>query len=490
MNDMNDMEQLLNDDQMMQFITQGYLVLHNDLPGSLHKKVMQRINEVLVHEGNPGNNILPRVPDIQAFFETPVVKGALTSVLGPDYYLHPHRHCHYNSPGNQNPGGGEWHKDGYWSAMRSHRPWWAMIFYYTQDITTELGPTAIMPGSQYNEKFPGHEKEFLLPTGPAGTMVLVHFDLWHKASQNVSALDRYMLKFQFARRQTPSGPSWNNTSKTMPVPEAGSVSRTALWESIWNWMRGEQAPVKEASREDNSVIELARLAQDASEDDALNAVYELAGRGEVGVRELLDILDSGSNLAALRAAYGIQAAGEIAVQGLIERLRHADDRRRALACFSLGMLSCSNDRITAALTAGLSDDSQWVRRNAAEALGMLVNPSAEAVSALAHLLEISVRSEKEEAQTESTNAYSPNQDYIKNKLGYTAALSLLRIGKHGEAVEVVTALEEALSSNDRYVRAYAFEALSQLRIGEAVEVLLRYYRTSRWCPDTTKASMF
>lgn len=115
---MLDTKYLLTDEQMIHFITKGYLVLTNDLPEQTHRRVMDKIYYVLHEEGNPGNNILPRVPEIQQFFDTPTVKGALTSVLGPDYYMHPHRHCHYNRPGSQTPGGGQWHKDGYWSSMR------------------------------------------------------------------------------------------------------------------------------------------------------------------------------------------------------------------------------------------------------------------------------------------------------------------------------------------------------------------------------------
>ena len=97
---MLDTNYLLTDEQMMQFITKGYLVLQNDMPDQLHQSIMNQINHVMHNEGNPGNNILPRVPDIQQLFDTPIVKGALSSVLGPDYYMHPHRHCHYNQPGN------------------------------------------------------------------------------------------------------------------------------------------------------------------------------------------------------------------------------------------------------------------------------------------------------------------------------------------------------------------------------------------------------
>ncbi|MBO7747731.1 phytanoyl-CoA dioxygenase family protein, partial [Paenibacillus sp. MWE-103] len=318
----NDMV-LLNDAQVAEFIVNGYLVLRNELPKALHDGVMRQIDYVLGEEGNPGNNILPRVPDIGKFFETPVVRGALTSLLGPDYYMHPHRHMHYNQPGNQAPGGGQWHKDGYWSSMRSHRPWWVMLFYYTQDITEDMGPTAIMPRSQYGEKFPG--RETVLPAGKAGTIALVHFDLWHKASLNTSQLDRYMLKFQFVRLREPAAPSWNHDANFAPAfPADLPDGHLNLWQDVWRWLLGSEGRASEAafaagtlgeaspaeldarlSAEDAAVRARAadRLGQlgeaaagsaaklgervgDAAEDVGLNAAYALGRLGAAGTAEL------------------------------------------------------------------------------------------------------------------------------------------------------------------------------------------------------------
>lgn len=475
---------LLTDEQIIQFITQGYLVLHNELPNELHMKVMEEVHHVLMEEGNPGNNILPRVPDIQKFFETPVVKGALTGILGPDYYLHPHRHCHYNQPANQNPGGGQWHKDGYWSAMRSHRPWWAMVFYYTQAVTEELGPTAIMPGSQYNEAYPGDDKPFLLPTGPAGTMVLVHFDLWHKASLNTSNMDRYMLKFQFARLNAPSKPDWNHAEELFKLPEGASDTYLPLWQDIWSWLKGDSREDAESNGAHSS--QLASLVAAEAEDSALHGAYTLAGAGDEGARELIKILQEGTSLSASRAVYGAIAAGAKAVPGLIGLLGHTDRERRSWACFALGMIGSPKELVLPALMKALADESDQVRRQAAEAIGLVKEPSAQAVAALANTLTEAVVNEKQG----SDSSLWPDQGYIRNKIGYGAALSLLRVGKHGEAGVVISALSRALDSQDRYVRAYAFEALTYLRTKEAVDVLLRYYRTARWCPDTSKASMF
>ncbi|WP_263364552.1 hypothetical protein [Paenibacillus arenilitoris] len=105
-------------------------------------------------------------------------------------------------------------------------------------------------------------------------------------------------------------------------------------------------------------------------------------------------------------------------------------------------------------------------------------------------LAASLAEESASAEKDPASEYAPSQGYIRNKIGYTAALSLLRIGGHAAAGGTVGVLERALGSADRYVRAYACEALDHLRTAEAVDVLLRYYRSARWCPDTTKASTF
>ena len=152
--------------------------------------------------------------------------------------MHPHRHCHYNQPGNPLPGG-QWHKDGYWSSMRDHRPWWAMIFIICRISPRKWGqrPSCQVP---ILRKVYRRSRRDVTPTGKAGTMVLVHFDLWHKASLNVSDMDRYMLKFQFVRLRAPESPSWNHQEKEMNLTSGGTpYVHMNLWRDIWNWMRGE-----------------------------------------------------------------------------------------------------------------------------------------------------------------------------------------------------------------------------------------------------------
>ena len=77
---MNNAPVLLTDEQMRAFITKGYLVLKTDFSPEFHEKLMEELNHVYEEEGNPGNNLLPRVPELQKVFNHPAVDGALQSV--------------------------------------------------------------------------------------------------------------------------------------------------------------------------------------------------------------------------------------------------------------------------------------------------------------------------------------------------------------------------------------------------------------------------
>jgi len=47
---------------MAQFIAHGYLTITPDLPPAFHAEVFAQHQEVFEKEGNPGNNLLPRIP--------------------------------------------------------------------------------------------------------------------------------------------------------------------------------------------------------------------------------------------------------------------------------------------------------------------------------------------------------------------------------------------------------------------------------------------
>jgi HEAT repeat protein len=71
---------------------------------------------------------------------------------------------------------------------------------------------------------------------------------------------------------------------------------------------------------------------------------------------------------------------------------------------------------------------------------------------------------------------------------FMAGLALTMLGAKAEAA--VPALITALDDDNRYVRAHAAEALYYIGTDRAKDELIRFLRTSRWCPSTTSASTF
>jgi hypothetical protein len=464
--------QLLTDEQMRQFITEGYLILKTDFSKEFHQQLLAQLNHVYEKEGNPGNNLLPRIQELQKVFDHPIITGALASVLGEKYMLHAHRHGHYNS--SPKPGG--WHKDSYWghSRTRNLHPWWAMIMYFPQDTPIELGPTGIMPGTQYYESrtFEGDEHpEEAKASGEAGTFALIHYDIWHRSTANVAGQDRYMLKFEFMRTQAPTAPSWDNKDKEWMAPASFTApihQHELLWKETWNWLSGHVGSIANKSVEEASpetVVELSDKLMRASEPEALNAAYELAATGEEGIKALLQVLEEDSVSASRTAAYGLSAAGEPALIGLLQALDSEKEETLIHAAFALGELRELAAGSVFKLISLFSHRSKKVRIAIVESLGMIGVPNDTVTKALATSLQ------DEDPQVR-----------------FMAGLSITRLGSAAE--NTVPQLVQALEDDDRYVRAHAAEALYYIGTPKAKDALLDFLRVSRWCPTTTPASTF
>ena len=96
-----------------------------------------------------GDSLRGRIPEIDNIFNDPSVAGALESILGENYVIHPHNFVHKSSlidQGFHQDGNLPWNERGHY---RSHRPDWALLFYYPQDVTIENGATELILGTQY-----------------------------------------------------------------------------------------------------------------------------------------------------------------------------------------------------------------------------------------------------------------------------------------------------------------------------------------------------
>lgn len=492
---------LLTDEQMRQFITEGYLILKADFPQSFHESLFNQLKAVYETEGNPGNNILPRVSELQKVFDHPVIRGALTSTLGPDYLMHPHRHGHYNA----SPTAGGWHKDSYWGYQkrRNHRPWWAMIFYYPQDVSLELGPTGVLPGTQnYQSRvFDGDETpDEVKSVGKAGTFALVRYDIWHRANANISGQDRFMLKFQFVRISAPTGPTWNNVDPDWQPPQSFSrpiYPHDAQWVDTWNWLMGRSVDANEAYH--IPVTDLPSLyAQLQSEDrrarvEAVNALGMAPIADAATVQALNEALDDSFEPVALNAAYGLARKGEAGIQTLIAALSRGEAVARN-AGYGLSMAGLSAlDPLTALLGSDPSDDAA---ASAAFALGEI--GSEQALPYLASLMDHAsarVRQNACEAighigvgTPEALGALRKGLKDADEQVRFMTALSFTRL--RDQAADAVPDLVAALDDENRYVRANAVDALTYIGTQASQSALLSHLRSARWCPLTTPQSTY
>ena len=63
----------LNEEQMRDFVANGYISLKPDLPDGFHNEIYETTEKAFERVGNPGNNILPMVPQLQRVFDHPQI---------------------------------------------------------------------------------------------------------------------------------------------------------------------------------------------------------------------------------------------------------------------------------------------------------------------------------------------------------------------------------------------------------------------------------
>ncbi|MDE2847389.1 MAG: HEAT repeat domain-containing protein [Gemmatimonadota bacterium] len=466
---MLDRTYLFDDDAMRDFIVNGYHVIGVEKPAALHDDIYEKTKAIIDVDGNPGNNLLPRVPEIQQVYDDPSVRGALTSLLGPDYVMHAHRHPHVNPPNSR---GGAWHKDSYWgyTKVRDHHPRWIMAMYYPQDTPVEIGPTGVIPGSHYVESREetvggnGSVPDGFPASGKAGTVTIIHFDLWHRAFPNQTDKVRYMMKFQFTRMSEPDRPWWNRQHDDIDLGDLSDHPRSAMWRNMWHWLAGNGS----AGTRREGAEHVEALAGDLThelEQRRLHAAYTLAECGEAALPHLLEAIQHEQDEVRREACYGLGALGAAAVEPLVPLLGHGNERVRGYAVYALGDIRHHNPSVAEHL-AGLTDDSSpFVRQNVADALGQIKLAADASVPALVGMMK------DEDEQVRSRSAYA-----------------LARFGD--EAQTAIPHLADACYDENRYVQGQAAIALEQIGTPEALRTLLHWLQASRWCPLTTAKSTY
>lgn len=409
---------MLRRSEMRQFVEQGYLTVKTALPPDFHRGMRRSIDRIFAEEGNPGNDILPKMPDLWHVLRDQEVDRVLRGVLGPGYLVHPHRHCHQNLPGT--PGQGI-HQDSYEQDqnVRHHRCRWAMAFYYPQDVGLDMGPSAIVPGSHYYTEAESIGNEIPL-VGPAGTVTVVHYELWHRAMANCSESMRYMVKFLFCRMQDPG-------ARTRPAANP----HEALWQ-WYGWPGGYEAASNDVGGVEGSRLRQAYALAAARDWNGLVNALE----AEAEAKAVANLKKDHTNPSQTPAGHALACGGEAAVGALLPLLGAGPWPLRAAAADIFGDIGPPAHAAAAALVPLLEDDEVWVRRNAAEALGII--GAETGVGALAGALE--------------------DPDI---RLRHNAALALGRIGPGARAA--APALMRARAQEEYFVSRNAALALDRVR---------------------------
>ena len=375
---------------------------------------------------------------------------------------------------------------------------------------------------------------------PAGTVVFIHMDSWcvaacmvpcwrcsclttpldrHRTGSNITDnLKRYMLKFHYVRMQEPcvTGPTWaHDPSQRDWFPAALKDLTPRASKANWDWLCG-GAPV---STEPAALGDVASLLADfdgpePTRVDAAFALGELARADASVVPALMQKLradggplaeeiaegyaasiDPGFNPAALRAmnpaesemSKALSAAGGAAVPALLEALEGSASEPwwvSSTAASVLGYIgnaameasAADQLRIATALTAALSHEHLWVRRNAADALGVVVptmhelNGHSAAAAAIEGLAAIAV-AEEEFLECEVVRL---------SAVTALARLASLGLGTVGLAAVVHAMHERRPDRLSLATRHYAAAALRRDGSPAAIRGLVDGLMVSRW----------
>ena len=201
---------LLNDNDIVDFIINGYLVLDTEIDKEINDSIITQLNQL---DTNPGDLVTESIPDLKKVYNNPKVKGVLSSLLGSDYSINIHRHCHRNPPGSKSQ---SWHQDGGERERHPNQISNLLMMYYPQAVDLSNGPTALIPGSHLLFANPevtasqGNFKHQVIAEVPAGHVLILHYDIWHAGTANFSQNNRFMVKFLFDRISESNSPSWDH----------------------------------------------------------------------------------------------------------------------------------------------------------------------------------------------------------------------------------------------------------------------------------------
>ena len=222
----------------------GYVVLDGLMGQDLMRALRQRIDELLVEEGDRAGsefrteaharrlaNLVDKGEVFQRAIAHPEVLEAVTHVLGQPKLSS----LNARSADPQSDAGQPLHVD--MAAVPDERGYWVCnTIWMLDDFTTDNGATRVVPGSHKWGTRPQdvladpeapHPGEVLV-TGPAGGVVVMNAHLWHGGTANRTPRPRLAMHAFYCRRDKPQ----QQYQKQMLRPEVQASLSPALRELL------------------------------------------------------------------------------------------------------------------------------------------------------------------------------------------------------------------------------------------------------------------
>ena len=524
------MKKLLNDEQYTQYLSEGAIVLQpHSLGADFHDRLYEHGQNIYslvessksktAHLDIIGDSLRGRIPEIDNIFNDPSVAGALESILGENYIIHPHNFVHKSSlidQGFHQDGNLPWNERGHY---RSHRPDWALLFYYPQDVTIENGATELILGTQYwtkdfekddgtwhsqdsidrsfgredmsNEDLayrdrrlsesveslgvPDLERKYFVV--PKGTVIICNYDILHRGSRSLPGeADRFMYKFHFMRTREPKSPAWSHQQDLNLETVREDIQPVVR--NIWNWSANKDWIAESLG----NLGELQNMLLSGDERDKVRSAYLLGEmKSDTAAEVLITALTDEKESVRRAACYGLRACSPL---GVTDVLGLASDSRvgvRRLAVYALGTIQNSfNPQVVAGLLkAGSEDKDDLVRSNAVYSLGQLfrnkdVDFQREISSLIGRL--------KSGVEPNNTDVAMFPRSTVRQSIAY--ALLQAASNQQFTSDQIDRLLEIMSDDDDRYVQGFIIEIARQSNnlSNEAVSTLLSVLSRLRLSP--------
>ncbi|MCJ8329605.1 MAG: phytanoyl-CoA dioxygenase family protein [Lentisphaeria bacterium] len=194
-------EDLLNTEQMAEFVNQGFVRLDEVIPKDLCNEVIEQFETDGPGSKGGLNKPLSRVwPDehpVRRMIYHPKVMGAIESLVGPDPL---YDHCAVHKRAGNSPHAQFLHQDA--EIDMREDAFDIQISFFVQDVPLEMGGTRFLPGSHFRRVHESVIARYQQVKGmyqvvcKAGTVLFWHHNLWHGAQPNHTDVLRYMFKLR------------------------------------------------------------------------------------------------------------------------------------------------------------------------------------------------------------------------------------------------------------------------------------------------------